>query len=174
MKPGHGFADYLLFVEGKAAGVLEAKKAGHSLTGVETQTDKYATGLPDGLNPPVTPLPFLYMSTGIETRFINLLDPEPKTRLISGVPHIHRPSTLSEWLQVETLDSWVKRLHGEGSGFHTAAEDTRPSTLRSRLQITPPLERGFLFANQVEAFQDYVREKVLAQHSGDEVGIAAI
>ena len=69
MAPGHGFADYLLFVNGKAVGVLEAKPAGYTLGNVELQADKYATGLPAGLNPPVNPLPFLYMSTGVETRF---------------------------------------------------------------------------------------------------------
>ena len=35
--PGHGFADYLLYVNGKAAGVIEAKKVGSTLTGVETR-----------------------------------------------------------------------------------------------------------------------------------------
>ena len=35
---GHGFADYLLFVDGKAVGVLEAKPEGHTLTGVEPQS----------------------------------------------------------------------------------------------------------------------------------------
>ena len=34
MKSGHGFADYLLFVDGKAVGALEAKPAGHPLLGV--------------------------------------------------------------------------------------------------------------------------------------------
>ena len=29
---GHGFADYLLFVDGKAVGVLEAKPEGHTLS----------------------------------------------------------------------------------------------------------------------------------------------
>jgi type I restriction enzyme R subunit len=57
MAPGHGFADYLLFVEGKAVGVLEAKSAGYALGSVELQADKYATGLHSGLNPPVNPLP---------------------------------------------------------------------------------------------------------------------
>ena len=42
----------MLFVEGKAVGVLEAKPAGYPLTSVELQADKYATGLPDVLNPP--------------------------------------------------------------------------------------------------------------------------
>ncbi len=151
MADGHGFADYMLFVEGKAVGVLEAKPAGYPLTSVELQADKYATGLPAGLNPPVNPLPFQYMSTGVETRFINGLDPEPKTRRISDVPHIHRPSTLADWLKADTLDEWVKRLHTDGGGFHTSAEDTHPSSLRSRLQTMPPLEQRFLFPNQVEA-----------------------
>jgi len=46
MAPGHGYADYLLFVDSKAVGVLEAKPVGHHLGGVEMQVDKYATGLP--------------------------------------------------------------------------------------------------------------------------------
>jgi len=83
MSSGHGFADYMLFVDGKAVGVLEAKPVGYTLSSVELQADKYATGLPAGLNPPVNPLPFLYVSTGVDTRFINGLDPEP-----SSVPRI--------------------------------------------------------------------------------------
>jgi type I restriction enzyme R subunit len=35
MAKGHGRADYLLFVDGKAVGALEAKKAGYTLGGVE-------------------------------------------------------------------------------------------------------------------------------------------
>ena len=31
LKSGHGFADYLLYVDGKAAGVSEAKKSGTTL-----------------------------------------------------------------------------------------------------------------------------------------------
>jgi len=43
---GHGFSDYLLYLDGKAAGVIEAKKAGATLTGVELQSARYAQGLP--------------------------------------------------------------------------------------------------------------------------------
>ena len=71
MAPGHGFADYMPFVDGQAVGVLEAKPVGYTLSSVELQADQYATGLPAGLNPPVNPLPFLYVSTGVDTRFIN-------------------------------------------------------------------------------------------------------
>lgn len=152
MAPGHGFADYLLFVRGKAVGVLEAKPAGYALASVELQADKYATGLPAGLNPPVNPLPFLYLSTGVETRFINGLDPDPKTRAISAnLPHIHRPETLAEWITAETLDAWVKRLHAEGSGLYTVADDTRPSSFRARIRTMPPLDPGTLYPNQIEA-----------------------
>ena len=38
MAPGHGFADYLLFVHGKAVGVVEAKPAGYAPTNVEGTT----------------------------------------------------------------------------------------------------------------------------------------
>jgi type I restriction enzyme R subunit len=158
MTRGHGFADYLLFVHGKAVGVLEAKPAGYALINVELQADKYAGGLPAGLNPAVHPLPFLYLSTGVETRFINGLDPDPKTRAISAnLPHIHRPQTLAEWIQAETLDAWVKRLHAEGSGLYSAADDTQPSSVRARLQTMPPLERGSLYPNQVEAVTNLER-----------------
>ena len=44
--PGFGEADYLLFVDGKALGVIEAKREGETLTHVEQQTEKYSTGLP--------------------------------------------------------------------------------------------------------------------------------
>jgi type I restriction enzyme R subunit len=33
LNPGHGTADYLLYVNGKACGVVEAKKQGATLTG---------------------------------------------------------------------------------------------------------------------------------------------
>ena len=73
MKTGHGYVDYLLFLNGKAVGVLEAKPEGYTLSGVENQGMKYATGLPSGLNPPVEPLPFMYLSTGVVTKFANLM-----------------------------------------------------------------------------------------------------
>ena len=75
LQTGHGHADYLLFVDGQAVGVIEAKPEGATLTGVEMQAEKYSRGLPPTLDTPVRPLPFLYQSTGVETRFTNGLDP---------------------------------------------------------------------------------------------------
>lgn len=79
LKTGHGFADYLLYIDARAAGVIEAKKEGVTLTGVETQSDRYAQGLPETLPAWNRPLPFSYQSTGVETRFTNGLDPEPRS-----------------------------------------------------------------------------------------------
>ena len=93
LKPAHGFADYLLYVDGRAAGVIEAKKEGVTLTGVETQSERYTKGLPDGLPAWQKPLPFSYESTGVETRFTNGLDPEPRSRPVFS---FHKPETLVE------------------------------------------------------------------------------
>ena len=87
LKSGHGTADYLLYVDQKAVGVVEAKPAGFTLTGVEAQSEKYSTGLPDGLTAPRRPLPFVYESTGVETQFTNGLDPEPRSRPCLLVPY---------------------------------------------------------------------------------------
>lgn len=92
LRSGYGFADYLLYVDGQAVGVIEAKKAGSTLTGVEVQAEKYAAGLPDHVPAAVQPLLFLYQSTGVETFFTNRLDPEPRSRRIF---HLRKPETLA-------------------------------------------------------------------------------
>jgi type I restriction enzyme, R subunit len=152
LENGHGYADYLLYVNGKAAGVIEAKKVGNTLTGVEIQSNKYKTGLPKNLPAWHRPLPFCYQSTGVETRFTNDLDPVPISR---DVFSFHRPETFEEWLNTdktiffdkvaETLDSYGK-----------------PSTLNLRLKQMPELiEEGFWPA-QVIAVKNL--EKSLAQN----------
>jgi len=107
LKAGHGEADYLLFVDGKAAGAIEAKPAGTTLTGVERQSEKYGAGLPDQIPRYLSPLPFLYESTGMETHFTNRLDPEPRSRLVMG---FHRPETLAKWLEEPETPSFRGRL----------------------------------------------------------------
>jgi type I restriction enzyme, R subunit len=42
-------ADYLLYVDGKVIGVVEAKPEGFTLKGVEIQSDKYTKGLQPSL-----------------------------------------------------------------------------------------------------------------------------
>ena len=100
MKPPHGRADYLLFLDGHAAGVIEAKKEGETLTGVEHQSAKYVDGVPEELEPAVEGgLAFVYVSTGTETRFTNRLDPEPASRPVFSLFSFHRPETLIGWLE---------------------------------------------------------------------------
>ena len=92
-----GPADYVLFVDRQAVGVIEAKKAGTTLTGVEPQTRKYQVSSPDWLPAFLVEgaLPFGYESTGAETRFTCGLDPVPASRRVFT---FHRPETLSRWV----------------------------------------------------------------------------
>jgi type I restriction enzyme, R subunit len=57
---------------------------------------------------------------------------------------VHQPGALAEWLRADTLDAWVK-----AGGLFTVADDTKPSSLRARLRAMPPVERAFLFPNQL-------------------------
>jgi type I restriction enzyme R subunit len=144
LEKGHGYVDYLLFVDGNALGVVEAKPAGYSFTSVEFQAKKYVDGLPDSLTAPLKPLPFAYISTGEETVFINELDPQPRSRPVFA---FHRPETLRQWLTADTLDGWLK----QSAGFYTRADDTKPSTLRARLRAMPPVALPGLWQNKVQA-----------------------
>jgi type I restriction enzyme R subunit len=141
---GHGYVDYMLFLDGRAVGVCEAKPAGFPVRSVEIQAKKYVEGLPPTLDAPYKPLPFAYVSTGEETVIINHLDPLPRTRPVFG---FHRPETLREWLSADTLDAWLSR----SGGSYTAADDTRPSTLRARLRAMPPVNLPGLWPNKVQA-----------------------
>jgi type I restriction enzyme R subunit len=135
---GPQFADYLLYVDGKAAGVIEAKKVGATLTGVEIQSTRYAQGLPASLPAHRRPLPFLYESTGAETHFTNALDPEPRARNVFA---FHRPETLADWLR--QLPSPASA--GEGPGVraplaaHEAPAPYELATFLHRVRHLPPL-----------------------------------
>src|SRR5215217_975234 len=91
-----GFADYMLFVDGQAVGVVEAKKEGTPLSGVDTQSQKYLSGLPTHVRRVQTPLPFAYESTGIETVLRDVRDPDYRSRRVFW---FHRPETLMRWAQ---------------------------------------------------------------------------
>lgn len=125
-------ADYLLFVDGKAAGVIEAKKAGIVLSGIENQSKGYSCHLPAYVKHYQLPLPYIYESNGSEIFFTDLRDPHPVAR---PVFHFHQPGTLKESL------------------------DKGPS-LRARLQNLPVLQRGSLRECQFTAIQNL--EKSLA------------
>ncbi|WP_020396860.1 DEAD/DEAH box helicase family protein [Thiolinea disciformis] len=121
-----GIADYVLFVKGKAVGIIEAKREeeGQRLTQVEEQSASYAVSRIKHLKH--RPLPFVYESTGILTRFTDYRDPKPRSR---PVFHFHRPETLAEWLG-------------------------QASTLRRRLQQIPALSPEALRPAQIRAIEN--------------------
>src|SRR5207247_2073007 len=100
--------DYLLFVDGKAIGTVEAKPEGYTLTGVEEQSGKYGKGLLDIYPKWREPLPFAYESTGVETQFTKQLDPSHKSRNVFA---FHKTETLLEWVKSETqLNNRIAKL----------------------------------------------------------------
>lgn len=118
-----GYADYLLFIDRKAAGVIEAKKAGTTLSVVADQSEKYSAGLPDDVPHFQLPLPFAYESTGTETNFRDNRDPHPRSRRVFS---FHRPE-------------YLKSLASEAD------------TLRQRLIRMPELITAGLWDPQIEA-----------------------
>jgi type I restriction enzyme, R subunit len=134
--PSHGFADYLLYVDGKAAGVIEAKKEGVTLTGVETQSDKYTKGLPDGLPRWRSPLPFAYQTTGIESRFTNGLDPQPRSRQVFS---FHKPDLFAELLAYLPQGGNIAGMAEPGASF------------LARMQSMPQLVKEGLWPAQITA-----------------------
>ena len=135
LKKGHGRADYLLYVDGKVLGVIEAKPEGYALTGVETQSAMYTVGLPDGIPHHRLPIPFAYESTGKVTHFTNGLDPDPRSREVFT---FHRPEEL-------------RRL-----------VDLGENQLRAKIRRMPPLLEAGLWRAQIEAIQSL--EQSLAQN----------
>ena len=91
-----GPTDYLLFINGKPVGLIEAKRReeGVRLTTVEEQSTEYAAAkfkyiANDGL-------PFVYESTGELTRFTDYRDPKPRSRPVFT---FHRPQTFERLLK---------------------------------------------------------------------------
>ncbi len=121
-----GHVDYLLYADGRVIATVEAKPAGYPLTSVEPQSGKYVRGLPADIPAWRNPIPFAYETTGVETRFTNGLDPEPRSRRVFT---FHRPEEL-------------RRLAGQ---------DVQ---LRGSLQALPPLDTRGLWSVQEEAVRN--------------------
>ena len=103
-----GTPDYLLFINRRAVGVIEAKPEGVTLSGVSEQTEKYLTGIPPFLLCYQKPLPFGYESTGVETLFRDLRDPDSRSRPVFA---FHKPETLLKWIrQQQTLRYYLQTL----------------------------------------------------------------
>jgi len=119
-----GPADYVLFVDRRPVGIIEAKREeeAQNITRVEEQSAEYAHARLKWITDS-TPLPFIYESTGTLTRFRDDRDPRPRSRELFS---FHRPETLAAWLE-------------------------EPLTLRARLQTLPPLAPQHLRDCQISA-----------------------
>ena len=116
-------ADYLLFIGGVVIGVIEAKPEGTTLSGALQQAERYRASLPDDL-PNRTRFFFSYASTGVETYFRDIRDPDSRSRPVFT---FHTPEAL-------------------------AYAFNQPRTLRERLKTDlPPLEKSILWDCQFEA-----------------------
>ena len=145
LESGFGFADYLLYVDSKAAGVIEAKKQGATLSGVEFQSSRYAQGLPASLPAWRRPLPFLYESTGIETHFTNGLDPEPRARPVFA---FHSPEMLGEWLR------FLRDAPPTATNFAAHLANEPAPTFLARMRQMPVLIEDGLWPAQVKAVKN--------------------
>jgi len=119
-----GPADYVLFVDNKAVGVIEAKPEtwGEKITTVEDQSQGYANANLKWVNNKEI-LRFVYENTGVITRFTDGADPHPRSR---EVFNFHRPESLASWLR-------------------------EAKSLRARLQDMPPLPTDGLRDCQITA-----------------------
>ncbi len=89
-----GPCDYLLLVDRKPVGVIEAKRTGTRLSIVAEQSRRYAGSKPEFLAGEGTgPLPYQYETTGVETNYRNESDPHPRSRPVFT---FHRPETLAD------------------------------------------------------------------------------
>jgi type I restriction enzyme R subunit len=134
-----GPCDYLLFIDKRPAGIIEAKKEGVLLTGIESQTRDYADKLPKWTNPPLRPLPFLYESTGVETRFTNLLDPTPRSRRAFS---FHQPAALARWF--EDAIAVKRKLPGAPAA----------ATFLGRMLLAPLLDSTGMWSAQIRAVEN--------------------
>ena len=128
-------SDYALFIDRNPVGVLEAKKVGWTLTGVESQSKNYLDTLVEKFpNSPIPPC-FAYESTGIETQFADLRDPDYRSREVFS---FHKPELLAEWIK-------------------------EPATLRARLKKIPELSYQNLWECQEDAVSNL--EKSFAENN---------
>jgi type I site-specific restriction endonuclease len=86
MKTDHNRVDYLVYVNKKVVGVIEAKPMGTPLAGAHWQSAVYANGLPSEVRLAAETkdgrLPFVFEASGTKTYFTKGIDPEPRARKV--------------------------------------------------------------------------------------------
>ena len=154
MAPGHGRADYLLYVDKTVVGVIEAKPVGTPLSGVEWQSAMYAAGLrPEVRLKALTVdgrLPFVFEASGSETHFTNGYDPGPRARRLFSFP---RPESLARTLR-------------------DAEAEPQVATWRARVRAMPALKTDGLRPAQIDAITGIERSLADQRHSRSLVQMA--
>jgi type I restriction enzyme R subunit len=136
-----GRADYLLYVDRKIIGVIEAKPSGVTLTEVQWQSHKYAKGLTAEQKSIAVlqrdEIPFIYEASGTETHFTNLYEPEPRARKLFN---FQKPETLARIIRESENHkqaTWRGRVHTIPD---TEGYDLRPASRRAVIAIEESLK----------------------------------
>ncbi|MCQ2107670.1 MAG: DEAD/DEAH box helicase family protein [Fibrobacter sp.] len=110
---GNHEADYFLFINGKAIGVLEAKRkeVDVSSSKVCEQTAMYVCGVPEYYQTWQRPLPFGYQSNGEETYFRDFRDKDGSLKLLN---RIHTPKELTKMMGIEDPYAGLPTLKKKG------------------------------------------------------------
>jgi type I restriction enzyme R subunit len=136
-----GRADYLLYVDRRIIGVIEAKPSGVTLTEVQWQSHKYAKGLTAEQKSIAVlqrdEIPFIYEASGTETHFTNLYEPEPRARKLFN---FQKPETLARIIRESENHkqaTWRGRVHTIPD---TEGYDLRPASRRAVIAIEESLK----------------------------------
>ena len=131
-----GPVDYMLLIDSKPIGIIEAKPAnhGHKITSVEEQSKGYADAKLK-YNTNSKPLNFIIEATSKIIRITDRRDPKPRVREVYNFP---RPEMFKEWIEQD-------------------------ESLRTKLLNLPVLKTNGLRKCQIEAIQGL--EKSLSQNN---------
>ena len=110
---GNREADYLLFLNGKAVGVLEAKKESVSIYSefVADQAEKYTRGVPHWCQAWMNPLPLVYLSNGRELLFRDTRDVDSE---YISLNKIHSPKEIVKLLGLKDDFAGLPTLKRKG------------------------------------------------------------
>ena len=141
MEKWAGRADYVLYLDRKMVGVIEAKPQGTTLMAVQWQSHRYSKGLTESQSKSAVlvngELPFIYEASGSETNFTNVYDPEPRARHIFN---FQKPETLARIIRESENHekaTWRGRVH---SLPDTEGYDLRPASRRAVIAIEKSLK----------------------------------
>ena len=110
---GNREADYFLFINGMAVGVLEAKRKEVDVTSdiVCDQAEMYARGVPDCYKAYSRPLPIIYQSNGEETFFRDFRDEDGD---LIELNRIHTPKEIVKMLGIQDPFAGLPTLEEKG------------------------------------------------------------